>query len=153
MKNVILISFLILFLSKLTFAQESGYGIGVILGEPTGLSGKIWLDKEQAFDIGIAAGFVGEGAGLSMHSDYLYHIENLVDWKYKIPFYYGFGVRMRFPTENRFNFGVRGVAGLMFFVKNLPVDVFFEISPSFRLLPTTGLDLDVAIGGRYFFKI
>jgi hypothetical protein len=40
----------------------------------------------------------------------------------------------------------------MLLLKKLPIDVFFEVAPSFRLLPTTGLDLDVAVGGRYYFK-
>jgi hypothetical protein len=59
---------------------------------------------------------------------------------------------MRFPSNSKFNFGVRGVLGVMMYLKEIPVDVFLEASPSFRLLPTTGLDLDIAIGGRYYFK-
>jgi hypothetical protein len=149
----IFVSFLILFvISNISHAQETDYGVGLMVGEPTGLSGKVWLDETQAVDFGIGAGFFGEGAGFTIHSDYLYHIKNLFDLKYKLPMYYGFGVRMRFPSNSKFNFGVRGVLGVMMYLKEIPVDVFLEASPSFRLLPTTGLDLDIAIGGRYYFK-
>jgi len=95
----------------------------------------------------------GEGAGFSIHADYLYHINDLIKWKYKLPFYYGFGLRMRFPSNSQMHFGVRGTVGLLMYVKKLPLDLFFEIAPSFRLLPTTGLDVDIAIGSRYYFKL
>ncbi len=152
MKKIFFISFFVLSLVAVTFAQESGYGVGVILGEPTGLTGKYWLDETNAIDAGVAIGLFGVNTEFSLHADYLYHINNLIKWKYKLPFYYGFGIRMRFASHNPMKFGVRGVVGVMMYFKKLPIDAFFEIAPSFRLLPTTGLDMDVAIGGRYYFK-
>lgn len=153
MKRLFL-SFVILVLANIILiAQESGYGVGLMLGEPSGVSSKVWLDKTNALDFGIGAGFLGDGAGFSIHSDYIYHIKDLFNLKYKLPFYYGFGVRMRFPTNDKFNFGVRGVVGLMMYIKQMPIDIFIEAAPSFRLLPTTGLDVDLAIGSRYYFKL
>lgn len=153
MKRIFLIFPLLLSLSTIIFAQESGLGAGIMLGEPSGLSGKYWLDDSTAADFGIAAGLFGESAGFSLHADYLYHNKNLIEWKYKLPVYYGFGVRMRFPSGDQFNFGVRGVVGVLLYLKEYPMDVFFEMAPSFRLLPTTGLNLDLAIGSRYYFTI
>ncbi len=152
MKKVFLITIFVLFGTVLV-AQESGCGVGLIVGEPTGISGKYWLDETRAIDAGLAVGLFGVGTEFSLHTDYLYHINNLIKWKYKLPFYYGFGVRMRFASNSPIKFGVRGVAGVMMYFKKLPIDVFFEVAPSFRLLPTTGLDLDIAIGGRYYLKI
>ncbi|MBU0475435.1 MAG: hypothetical protein KKF62_14905 [Bacteroidetes bacterium] len=152
MKQILIILLLLLAVTKISFAQESGLGVGIILGEPTGLSGKYWLDESTAADFGIATGLFGENAGFSLHADYLYHNKNLVQLEYKLPVYYGFGVRMRFPTKSQLNLGVRGVVGIMLFIKQYPMDVFFEIAPSFRLLPTTGLNLDLAIGTRYYFN-
>ncbi len=152
MKKVFLITIFILFGTVLV-AQESGYGVGLIVGEPTGISGKYWLDETKAIDAGFAVGWFGVGTEFSLHTDYLYHINNLTKGKYKLPFYYGFGVRMRFASNSPVKFGIRGVAGVMMYLKKMPIDVFFEVAPSFRLLPTTGLDLDIAIGGRYYLKI
>lgn len=151
MKRLFLLFFLLMATTKISFAQESGLGVGVILGEPTGLCGKYWLDNSNAVDFGIAAGLFGENSGFSVHADYLYHNMDMIQWDYKLPVYYGFGVRMRFPTNNQLNLGVRGVVGIMMFINQYPMDVFFEIAPSFRLLPTTGLNLDLAIGTRYYF--
>jgi hypothetical protein len=153
MKKILLIFAIFFSMVEFVFAQESGFGIGIMLGEPSGIAGKYFLDKTTAIDFGVGTGFLGSGSGFAFQADYVQEIKNLIKWKYKLPFYYGFGIRTRFPSENSMYFGVRGVAGLMMYVKKLPVDVFFEIAPSFRLLPTTGLDLDMAVGGRYYFKI
>lgn len=138
--------------SNILFGQKSGLGLGLMLGEPSGLAGKYWLTENNAVDFGIGAGFLENNSGLSFHADYLYHINDLIKWEYRTTFYYGFGLRMRFPSGYSSAIGIRGVAGIMMLVKDFPIDVFFEIAPSFRLLPTTGLDLDLAIGGRYYFK-
>jgi len=153
MKKQILLITILLISSSFVFGQKSGLGLGLMLGEPSGLAGKYWLSESNALDFGIGAGFLGDNSGLSFHADYLYHVSDLIKWKYKTIFYYGFGIRMRFPSDSETTFGVRGVAGALMIVKNLPIDVFFELAPSFRLLPTTGLDFDIAIGGRYYFKL
>jgi hypothetical protein len=153
MKKLFLISIFLFSIIEITSAQETGSGSGVMLGEPSGLSGKYWLDDSHAVDFGIGTGLFGASSGLSVHADYLYHIKDLFKLKYKLPVYYGFGLRMRFPYNSQMYVGVRGTVGLLMYLKKFPIDVFFEIAPSFRLLPTTGLDIDIAIGSRYYFKI
>ncbi len=151
MKRYILLLTILVISSSFLFGQKSGFGIGMMLGEPSGLAGKYWLNENNAIDFGIGAGFLGNNSGLSFHADYLYHINDLIKWEYKTIFYYGFGLRLRLPSGSSTAFGVRGASGILMLVKDLPIDVFFELAPSFRLLPTTGLDLDIAIGGRYYF--
>ena len=55
-------SFIIILLFSLTtlniYSQDKGFGLGVILGEPTGFSGKYWVDQDHAFDFGLAYSFV-----------------------------------------------------------------------------------------------
>ncbi|MCF6270492.1 MAG: hypothetical protein L3J41_12325 [Melioribacteraceae bacterium] len=152
MKRYILLLTILVISSSFVLGQKSGLGIGLMLGEPSGLAGKYWLNENNAVNFGIGAGLLGSNSGLSFHADYLYHINNLIKWEYKTTFYYGFGLRMRLPSNSSTAIGVRGVAGVLMLVKNLPIDVFLEFAPSFRLLPTTGLDLDIAIGGRYYFN-
>ena len=38
-------------------AQDSGFGAGFILGEPTGVSAKLWLSKDDAIDYAAAWSF------------------------------------------------------------------------------------------------
>ncbi len=153
MKKYIFIIIVLMSSSSFLLGQKSGLGLGPMLGEPSGLAGKYWLSENNALDFGVGIGFLGGNSGLSFHTDYLYHINDLLKWKYKTTFYYGFGLRVRLPSGSSAAIGVRGVSGILLLVKDLPIDVFFELAPSFRLLPTTGLDFDIAIGGRYYFQL
>ena len=49
-------------------AQKAGdAGVGVILGAPTGITGKLWLDGTKAIDIGL-----GWHSELTVYGDYLW---------------------------------------------------------------------------------
>lgn len=155
--NKILITALVLFslliISKNNYAQDSGFGAGLMLGEPTGINGKYWLDKTNAVDFGLGWSIFENANRMTFHADYLYHNWNLVETNFVLPIYYGFGARFRFKDGYNGSFGVRGVLGATLFLKEEPVDIFFEIAPAFRLFPNTDLDFDIALGGRYYFDI
>lgn len=48
-------------------------GVGLMLGEPTGVSVKSWFGRKSAFDIGAAWSLAGRNEALLMHADYLFH--------------------------------------------------------------------------------
>ena len=48
---------LLFILTSRAFSQSSGFGIGVIIGEPTGISLKHWMSQTTALDAGVAWGF------------------------------------------------------------------------------------------------
>ncbi|MBZ0178606.1 MAG: hypothetical protein K8F36_04880 [Melioribacteraceae bacterium] len=156
MKKILTLS-LVLFLLQTGsinyFAQDIGFGAGLMLGEPTGLSGKYWLDKTNAIDFGLGIAIFEDAVRMTFHADYLYHNWNLVETNFVMPIYYGFGARFRFREGRNGSFGIRGVLGATLFLKEEPVDIFFEIAPAFRLFPNTALDFDFALGGRYYFEI
>jgi hypothetical protein len=132
-----------------TFAQDNGFGIGIMIGEPTGISAKYWLNNVNAYDFGLAYSFLGKHSALSIHADYLYH-DDIINSEYRFPLYYGFGGRLRFVNGEENAFGARGIIGIAFLNDNLPIDIFFEIVPVFNLFPKTSLDLDISLGIRYF---
>lgn len=142
----------VLFVLNNSFAQDKGFGLGIMIGEPTGFSAKYWLNNKNAFDGGLAYSFVKKHNAVSLHADYLYHNYDLIKSNYKIPIYYGFGVRMRFIENEDNSLGARGVIGAVWLSDNLPIDVFIEFVPVFNLFPATELNLDLAIGARYYFK-
>ena len=153
-KYFILVTALTFFLINFsnTLAQDSGFGLGVILGEPTGLSGKYWLDNNNALDIALGYSFIPKDAKISMHVDYLYHLQDVIQSEESITLYYGFGLRLRARSGKQGSFGVRGVIGGSLPLKNIPVEFFLEVAPVFLLLPATALNFDVGIGGRYYFN-
>jgi hypothetical protein len=133
-------------------AQDKGFGLGLIVGEPTGISAKYWIDGDNAFDFGLAYSFVQKFSAMSLHADYLYHAFDVIKSDYRLPVYYGFGARIRFVNNSDNSLGARGVIGIAWLNDNLPIDVFFEVVPVFNLIPSTALNLDIALGARYYFK-
>ena len=148
-KTLITILVTVLVLSSQVLAQESGFGAGIIIGELTGLSGKLWLTKETALDGAVAWSFGGQD-NFYLHSDYLFHRFNLIaQEQINLPVHFGLGGRVRLGKKDRLGF--RGVVGLSYYVQKLPMDIFIEVAPIFDLLPSTDFDLNAGIGVRYFF--
>ena len=146
--------FLFLFLTGSALqAQSDKLGLGVIIGAPTGLSGKYWIAEDRAVDFAFGFTMFGDRSRFSIHADYLYHLAGVIPSSAEIPFYYGFGIRIRTHAKEQGSFGVRGVCGLLVNLREMPVELFFEAAPVFQLLPDTKLKLDAAIGGRYYFQI
>jgi hypothetical protein len=134
------------------YSQDKGFGLGVIIGEPTGLSGKYWLDGSHAIDMGLAYSFVHPDRTISLHADYLFHDETTLRSPLRLPVYYGFGARLHFGNGSGNSFGARGVVGVVWIPGTAPVDLFIELAPVFNLFPKTSLHIDLAIGGRYYFE-
>ncbi len=72
MKKIQLCPIILLLLASSAMAQDRGFGLGVILGEPTGLSGKYWTSSTNAIDGGLAWSFRHAGF-FHVHADYLWH--------------------------------------------------------------------------------
>ena len=134
---------------QIASADKRDFGLGVILGEPTGISLKKWLGGTTAIDVAAAWSFVNEGS-LYFHIDYLVHNFNLFKTKKgKLPLYYGIGGRI--IAEDKSRVGVRIPIGLSYIFDNVPLDVFAEIGLVLDLVPKTEVGFTAFIGIRYFF--
>jgi hypothetical protein len=133
-----------------TSVWSNDLGLGVSIGNPTGLNGKYWLDGTHAIDGGFAWS-VGEKFDLSIHSDYLFHKEGAFFFNdvHPLDLYYGIGGRMEF--EDEIDLGVRIPIGLVNKLENGKADIFGEVAPIVDFLGTTGLELHILFGGRYYF--
>lgn len=149
--NVALVLAIFFFSGLLVNAQDKGFGLGIMLGEPTGVSAKYWLDNDKALDFGLAYSFFHSVSSLSLHCDYVFHNYNLIKSNLTIPVYYGFGARLHANSKDTF-WGARGVIGLLYIDKENPIDAFIELAPVFNLFPETSLHFDLAIGARYYFR-
>lgn len=153
-KNLFLKSallFLLIFLGHSlhikTLAQYSPGSIelGVILGEPTGISVQVWQSGTTAID-GAVAWSLGKNDTFHIHADYLKHDQLSVD-KGSLTFYYGIGARTVLADEARF--GARIPIGLEYIIPNNPISMFVEVAPVFDLIPATDFDVNGGIGVRY----
>ena len=139
-----------LFIISSINAQSNGVGVGLIVGEPTGISGKYWTGSTTAFDAALAWSFVDENA-FQIHADYLFHNIRLITVSEgKLPFYYGIGARLK--TENDIKLGVRVPLGLAYLFQNVPIDIFVEVVPILDVIPKTDFQINAALGARYFFN-
>lgn len=151
MKRIIpFILLILLSVSTMNFSQERGFGAGIIIGEPTGLSGKLWLLGGNALDMAAAWSFKGNGA-LLLQADYVFHTFNLIKVESgKLPLYYGIGGRIILHDNDTY-LGIRVPVGLDYMFNNAPVDIFVEIVPILDLTPATDFDIGAGIGVRYWF--
>lgn len=156
MKKRIFLLVSILFIYYTTSAQDKGFGIGIMLGEPSGFSAKKWLSKQNAIDAGMGWSFTENGS-IHLHADYLYHNYDLIKvTDYKIPFYFGVGGRIKFKGSEKSSIGnyigVRVPVGVSYEASSVPFDVFLEIVPILDVSPDTRFTFNSAIGVRYYLK-
>ena len=143
-------------------AQERGFGLGVIIGEPTGISAKVWTSSVNAFDFGLGLSIGGDGLGKSngtfrgqsrmhFHMDYLWHSFEAFKSDVRLPVYYGFGGRFNSGASYNNTLAVRGIFGIAWLPRQAPVDVFLELAPSLQFTSPAGFAMEAGIGARYYF--
>ncbi len=126
------------------------FEIGILLGEPTGLSAKYWTAWNGAIDFGAAWSFQGKGH-FHLHADYLFHnfgIFNVTNGD--LPLYFGIGGRVRLQEDNS-RIGLRVVIGIEYIFDGHPFSLFFEVAPIVDIAPETEADLNGGLGVRYIF--
>ena len=161
MISVILILFTVSFSlqnSKLLAGNGGEFGAGIIIGEPTGLSFKYWLDGDNKNAVvGAIAWSLDNNKFFQIHADYLFHNYRIFKIKKgKLGFYFGGGARIKIRNDNDKDkddtrLGLRIPFGLDYVFSNVPIDIFLEIVPVMDLIPSTDFNLNASIGARYFF--
>lgn len=138
-------------------APARALGIGVILGDPTGISLALRTTDRQALTGAVAWSFRGN-TSLHLHGDYIFLRDLSDDVKGDLqkglkavrPFlHYGIGARIKDEIENKIS--VRFPLGLTGRFNRAPFDIFVEIVPLLDLTPATEFDLNAAIGARFYF--
>lgn len=150
MKRLTVLVFLFFAFVSLANAQGK-YGLGIIVGEPTGISGKMKLTPTTAFDGAIGWSFNKYGA-IHLHADYLY---NAVKLGPEFPLYIGIGGRIKLSEKDKSEesrLGVRFPVGVVYQPATKPFDIFFETVPMLNLTPKSDFDWNAAAGVRYYFN-
>jgi len=131
--------------------SKGPFGIGIILGEPTGVDGKLFLTPSNAVEGAVAWSLSGNN-NIHIQAEYLYHRYDLISVKKgQMPLFFGVGGRVIFRENAKDVIGVRIPVGLAYEFEGAPFDVFGEIVPILDLTPDTDFDLEGAIGGRFWF--
>jgi hypothetical protein len=156
------ITFFLLLSSGMAIAQDRNFGLGVILGEPTGISAKLWVSSINAFDFGLGWSVGGDrisdyngtydgGSRVHFHMDYLWHWFDAINSSERFPLYTGIGGRINTGAGYKSSAAVRGVLGIAWLPHHTPIDIFLELVPSLEVIPSTGFGIDAGLGARFFF--
>lgn len=132
-------------------------GLGLILGSPTGFSGRIGVGSNNSIDFGIAH-FRDSYSGLYLHGTYLRDRAHLLQpsgSRSPIEVYYGLGFRFIDIDSGRYEddvaLGPRASIGLLYNFYNPNLEIFGELSATIDIIPRTDVDLDGGIGIRIRF--
>ncbi len=148
-RPLVILMFVLIFFPLAVLAQDQNFGLGFMLGEPTGISFKKWTGSKTAIDGAVAWSFSGQNS-LHLHADYLVHRFDLIKVeKGRLPLYFGIGARLKLGDPTRF--GVRIPVGVCYIFEEASLDIFFELVPIFDLAPATDFDIAGSIGVRYYF--
>ena len=127
-------------------------GLGVRLGDPSGLSSKFWLGSNSAVDVAASWSLSGND-DFQIHSDYLMHDYGLFDVdEGMLGLYYGVGGRVLFRDVGDDHVGVRVPVGLSYFFERRNVELFAEVAPIVDVVPDTDTDLQGAIGVHFMIR-
>lgn len=135
-------------------AKRGGTGLGVSIGDPTGVNFKTFTGSNVAVDATLGLGFIG-GNHLALNLGLLWHnrLARSADW------YYGIGGKLGLYDEDRddkkdrdrLRLGARAPLGVTFMLRQVPIDIFAEVAAGLWIIDEVDLDLDGAVGVRYWF--
>lgn len=140
------------------------FGLGIMLGEPSGVSGKYWLEDRRAVDFGLA---YSVNSYELIFVDYLFHFPKGFghansEFIRSLNPYVGIGALIAFSSQDsrhaffenksgNVGLGLRIPFGLEWMIPRSPIGLFVELVPGIGLIPGTSAILQGAIGARWFF--
>jgi len=138
-------------LHNFTDDMAGRFGLGVIFGEPTGVSLKYFVTDTLAIDGGLGWTF-NNNTDVHLHADALWHNFDLIPVEEgKLPIYFGVGARLKIIDNADDRFGIRIPVGIAYMFEHLPMDVFFEVAPVLDLTPSTRGGFTAGVGCRWWF--
>lgn len=142
------------------------FGLGIIIGEPSAITGKAWLSQESAVDFGLSFSFDDY---ILFYGDYLFHFPGAFgrssEFVSQLTPYVGVGGIIAFANDryryrdrryfgtsgNSTALGVRIPLGIEWTPSQVPLGVFVELVPGLSLAPRTDGFIQGGIGVRYYF--
>jgi hypothetical protein len=146
--------------------EHAPFGLGVVLGAPTAITGKYWTNRDNAIDFGIS---FGSSYNILVYGDYLWHYPGYFGHSSKfiseLNAYLGLGAGLFSWGSGYYGdrpygwrtysgdtgFYVRVPLGAEWYAHRPPIGVFAELAPGLSVIPGIGVTIDAGIGARYYF--
>lgn len=145
-------------------ANKKKFGIGGILGQPTGATFKYYPHPMHGLTAAVGFGWL-DGANFHTHLDYAFHIMLTKPQHFDLALYFGVGAKFVYwwhrdggtwwygdrTDRHHAGFGLRLPVGVEFNLNKIPLGVFGELAAGLGLFPDIGFFVDGAVGARYYF--
>jgi len=134
------------------------FGLGVQLGAPSGITGKVYLGgRTNAIDFSVGTTYGDSFAdSLYAHGTYSVHFPALargggvtIPWRVGLGGWLANG-RWAFG-DNGTVIGARAPIGLDFDLEGAPLQFYIEVAAVLSVLPGVDLGVDGGLGARYYF--
>ncbi|MBI3005927.1 MAG: hypothetical protein HYY49_11020 [Ignavibacteriales bacterium] len=151
MRKMIVVLFGCGLMSFSAIAQDHGFGLGVVIGDPTGMSANLWMSRQSTLQFGFSLSDRFKGNRALMSVDYLWHSFDVIRSTERFPVYYGVGGALTSGGGGEAALGVRGVFGVAWLSRQVPIDVFFQVVPTVIIVPASSFGVGAGVGVRFYF--
>ncbi|MBL9017194.1 MAG: DUF3996 domain-containing protein [Myxococcales bacterium] len=149
------------------YTSNGKFGLGIELGAPSGLNGKLFLSPSTALNFGVGwlyDNYYRDADGLHLYLDHLWHPVSLTENPtFKLPFFVGVGGAFWSYDDRRVDgrdrdsaLGLRVPLGLAFDFNNVPLDIFVQLTFVVDLFfndrrDRFGAGFEGSVGVRFWF--
>ena len=136
-------------------SENRTFGLGTALGGPDGLNYKYRMGEISALSGLISFSISENNSRFYTHLDYLQHkYYDEAEWEEgRLYYYYGGGIGYNWIELSREDLVfLRLPSGLGFDFTNVPVDVYFELAPTFNITPEFRFAFNGNFGFRFYLN-
>jgi hypothetical protein len=141
-----------------TQAFAKTWGLGAVIGAPTGLSANYFLQESRTIHTTLAYDLQGNDH-LQLASHYTWRRKDLRLPDLTLGWFYGVGGRFALTEhDHRHNhssdkvaLGPSGTIGVFHEFQQVPLEVFLKVNLTVNLIPDTDADTDLMLGLHYNF--
>jgi hypothetical protein len=151
MRKLLVAIVLVLGVSRPNAARAESIGLGVFLGQPTGLDIKIGLQGRSALDIVLGATRFDEPRASYGHLQYLVLLGVARGSSINVPFRLGIGAAVYGITEDATSLAARLPLQIALRFRRTPLEIYGEVAFVVQLIDDVDTDIDGGIGVRVYF--
>ncbi len=144
-RRILFAIFILVLAAQIGFSQSSGLGLGLVLGNPTGIDCKGWVTRTGAIHLSAGWRELDSDAQTTLSAEYLWHAHVFRSHE-RFPLFYGIGGI--FGSDL---IAARGVIGIAWWPRSSDFDIFLQLMPAFYFQPVSEFRFDFQFGVRYFF--
>jgi hypothetical protein len=128
--------------------NRNDFGLGFMLGEPSGLDAQFFWSQKSAIDVNVAWSWKDWFFVAADYQVYNKLADSPPEWRW----YYGLGGYLTTPHNEDGTLGLRVPLGVKYRFPNSPVDIWGEIDPALQLVPDTTPELQGGIGVTFWLR-